>query len=381
MDCRTRYGPKGLEQQLMNTLVIDGSQGEGGGQILRSALSLSVLQQRPIRIERIRAGRAKPGLMRQHLMCVKAAAAISAADVRGAEPGSTTLDFTPNVLVGGSHHFAIGTAGSAMLVLQTVLPPLLRADAPSRITIEGGTHNMLAPSTSFIARCFLPLLARMGADVALEVERVGLFPAGGGRIVATIRPSSLRPIALEERGERRGIGAEALVAAVPEHVALREITRIADRFHLRREHISHVNLGNRTGPGNVLSVWAEHDHVSELATAYGERGVSAETVADRAADALQAWIDSGAVVGEHLADQLLLPMLLAGGGRFVCGEVSGHLATNAALIRRFDAAAVTIEAFGAGTHRVDVAATETWSIECGKSSRIGAPEPGCVDAG
>ena len=338
----------------MDSLIIDGSQGEGGGQILRSALSLAVLQQRPIRIERIRAGRAKPGLMRQHLVCVKAAAAISAADVRGDALGSTTLEFTPNVLVGGSHHFAIGTAGSAMLVLQTVLPPLLRADAPSRITIEGGTHNMLAPSASFIARCFLPLIRRMGAQVQLEVERVGLFPAGGGRVVATIHPSTLAPIALESRGERRGIGAQALVAAVPEHVALREITRVADRFKLRREHITHVDLGNRTGPGNVLSVWVEYDQVSELVTAYGERGVSAETVADRAADALQDWIDSEAVVGEHLADQLLLPMQLAGGGSFVCGEMSGHLETNAELIRRFDAATIEIATCGPRTHRVVV---------------------------
>ena len=346
---------RGEEQEFMDTLTIDGSQGEGGGQILRSALSLAILQQRPIRIERIRAGRAKPGLMRQHLVCVKAAAAISAADVRGAELGSTTLEFTPHVLVGGSHHFAIGTAGSAMLVLQTVLPPLLRAEAPSRVTIEGGTHNMLAPSATFIAQCFLPVLRRMGAQVQLETERVGLFPAGGGRIVATIRPSTLTPIALEARGERCGIGAQALVAGVPEHVALREITRVADRFKLRREHISHIDLGRSTGPGNVLSVWAEYEHASELVTAYGERGVSAETVADRAADELQIWIDSGAVVGEHLADQLLLPMLLAGGGSFVCGEVSGHLATNAELIRRFGAGAIAITPGANRTHRVEVA--------------------------
>ncbi|MBI2397519.1 MAG: RNA 3'-terminal phosphate cyclase [Xanthomonadales bacterium] len=338
-----------MDKQL---LVIDGAQGEGGGQILRTALSLSILEQRPIRIERIRAGRAKPGLMRQHLTCVKAAAAISAADVRGAEPGSTTLEFVPQALVGGAQHFAIGTAGSAMLVLQTVLPPLLRADGPSRITIEGGTHNMLAPSASFIERCFLPILRRMGAEVELEVERVGLYPAGGGRIVAKIAPSALRPLALDARGERRGIGAEALVAAVPEHVALREITRVADRFKLRREQVSHRDLGTRTGPGNVLSVWAEFDQVCELVTSYGERGVAAETVADRAADALQAWLESEAVVGGHLADQLLLPMAMAGGGTFVCGEPSAHLRSNAELINRFDGARIGIRAEGRHAHRV-----------------------------
>lgn len=343
----------------MNTLTIDGSQGEGGGQVLRTALSLSVLQQRPVRIERIRAGRAKPGLMRQHLMCVKAAAAISAADVRGDHLGSTTLDFVPNALVGGAQHFAIGTAGSAMLVLQTVLPPLLRADAPSRITIEGGTHNMLAPSACFLTRCFLPQLARMGAQVSLEVEKIGLFPAGGGRVVAKIVPGVLKPIDIVERGARVGIGAEALIAAVPEHVALREITRVADRFKLRREAISHRDLGHRTGPGNVLSVYAEFEQVCELATAHGQRGVPAETVADQACDALQAWLDSGAPVGEHLADQLLLPMWLAGGGSFITGAVSGHLATNAELINRFDGPQVRIEPVAEGMHRVSVAAART----------------------
>ncbi|MBK8070154.1 MAG: RNA 3'-terminal phosphate cyclase [Rhodanobacteraceae bacterium] len=336
------------------TLTIDGSRGEGGGQILRTALSLSVLQQRPVRIERIRAGRAKPGLMRQHLMCVKAAAAISAADVRGDVLGSTALEFVPNALVGGAQHFAIGTAGSAMLVLQTVLPPLLRADAESRICIEGGTHNLLAPSADFIQRCFLPQLARMGARVSLAVEKVGLFPAGGGRVVAKIVPGALRPVEILERGARIGIGAEALIAAVPEHVALREITRVADRFKLRREALSHRDLGNRTGPGNVLSVHAEFEQVCELATAHGQRGVPAEAVADQACDALQAWLDSGAPVGEHLADQLLLPLWLAGSGGFVTGAVSGHLASNAELINRFEGPQVRIGGLGAGLHHVSV---------------------------
>lgn len=336
-------------------LTIDGSRGEGGGQILRTALSLSVLQRRPIRIERIRAGRAKPGLMRQHLMCVKAAAAISAADVRGDVLGSTALEFVPNALVGGAQHFAIGTAGSAMLVLQTVLPPLLRADAESRICIEGGTHNQLAPSADFILRCFLPQLARMGARVSLSVEKVGLFPAGGGRVVAKIAPGPLAPIVIDQRGARLGIGAEALIAAVPEHVALREITRVADRFKLRREAVSHRDLGNRTGPGNVLSVHAEFEQVCELATAHGKRGVPAETVADQACDALQAWLDNGAPVGEHLADQLLLPLWLAGGGSFITGAVSGHLATNAELINRFDGPRIRIEAVGDQLHRVSIA--------------------------
>jgi RNA 3'-terminal phosphate cyclase (ATP) len=330
-------------------LHIDGSQGEGGGQIMRTALALAILQQRPLRLTRIRAGRARPGLMRQHLACVKAAALISAADVRGAELGSTALDFVPHTLVGGAQHFAIGSAGSAMLVLQTILPPLLRANAPSRITIEGGTHNMLAPSSCFLARCFLPQLRRMGATLSLEVEQVGLFPAGGGRVVATITPSELRPIELTERGARLGFGVEALIASVPEHVALREITRVADRFKLRREQLSHRDLGKRTGPGNVLSVHVDFEQVSELVSAHGARGVPAETVADRACDELERYLESSAVVGEHLADQLLLPMWLAGGGRFHTGAVSSHLSSNAQLINRFEGPQVHIEALASGS--------------------------------
>lgn len=335
-------------------LHIDGAQGEGGGQVLRTALSLSILTRRPIRIERIRAGRAKPGLMRQHLVCVKAAAAIAAAEVEGDALGSTTLCFVPQALAGGSYHFAIGTAGSAMLVLQTVLPPLLRAGCASRVSIEGGTHNQLAPSADFIQRCFVPQLRRMGAALQLEVERVGLFPAGGGRILAHIEPGALQAISIESRGARLGMGAEALIAAVPEHVALRELTRVADRFKLRREQLQHRDLGRGTGPGNVLSVYADYESVSELATAHGARGVPAEMVADEACDALKAWMDSGAPVGEHLSDQLLLPMWLAGGGEFITGAVSGHLGTNAELINRFGGPQVHIEALAQGLHRVRV---------------------------
>lgn len=340
----------------MNPLIIDGSQGEGGGQILRTALSLSLLQRRAIRIERIRAGRAKPGLMRQHLTCVKAAAAISGADVQGAEAGSTKLEFVPWALVGGAQHFAIGTAGSSMLVLQTVLPPLLRADAPSRISIEGGTHNTCAPSSCFVQRCFLPLLQRMGARVSLDVERVGLYPAGGGRVVAHIEPSALTPLRLHERGARRALGAEALIAGVPEHVAVRETALVAERLKLRGDQIRHRDLGRRTGPGNVLSVYAEFEQVCELVTAHGERGLPAETVAERASDALEGYLSSPAVVGEHLADQLLLPLWLAGGGSFLCGPVSGHLSSNAELINAFGGPQIAIDALDAssGLHCVRV---------------------------
>lgn len=324
------------------TIDIDGSQGEGGGQILRTALTLSVLTGRPLRVRRIRAGRAKPGLMRQHLTCVKAAAQISAADVEGAQIGSTEITFNPHVIAAGSHHFSIGTAGSTMLVLQTVLPVLLAADAPSRLSLEGGTHNGMAPTADYIDQCFLPTLARMGARVRMTVERPGFFPTGGGRVVIDVEPAPLQAIALMERGEALGIRAQAVVAGIPLHVALRELTTVADRFKLRREHLSEQQLGGRMGPGNVLTVIARFSKTREVATALGERGKSAERVAGEACDALEQYLDSPAVVGEHLADQLLLPMLIAGGGEFIIDQPSSHLLSNAEVINRVGVGSVTI---------------------------------------
>src|SRR4051812_15499079 len=168
-------------------IEIDGSEGEGGGQILRSALSLSICTGQPFRIVKVRANRDKPGLMRQHLTAVKAAAEICAGDVDGAELGSRALTFRPGKLAAGDYSFAIGTAGSCTLVLQTVLPPLLAAAGESRVRITGGTHNPAAPPFDFLLRSFLPQVVRMGADVSLELVTPGFFPRGGGEIRAHIR--------------------------------------------------------------------------------------------------------------------------------------------------------------------------------------------------
>ena len=162
-------------------ITIDGSAGEGGGQILRSSLALSLVTGQPFRMERIRAKRQKPGLLRQHLTAVEAAKAVGCAEVSGETLGSQTLDFRPGPVTPGNYRFAVGTAGSATLVLQTVLPALLTASDPSTLTLEGGTHNPLAPSFDFLDRCFMPLIHRMGPSVELELKRPGFFPAGGGR--------------------------------------------------------------------------------------------------------------------------------------------------------------------------------------------------------
>lgn len=314
-------------------IQLGGSQGEGGGQILRSALTLSMITGAPFRIERIRAKRRKPGLLRQHLTAIEAAAAISGARVEGALAGSQTLAFAPGAVHGGDYRFAIGTAGSCTLVLQTVLPALWFADAPATLTVSGGTHNPAAPPADFLIRAWLPLMRRMGAAVELELLRHGFYPAGGGEVCARIEPSRLAQLELVERGALRTIHADAIVAAVPGIVARRELEVVARAFNGIDTRIR--ELPQREGPGNALLVEVVHENVSELFTGFGERGVSAEAVANRVVKEVRGYLASGAAVGEHLADQLALPLALSGGGHFTASTRSSHLATNLAVIERF----------------------------------------------
>ena len=314
-------------------IELDGAQGEGGGQVLRSALTLAMITGTPFRIERIRAGRKKPGLLRQHLTAIEAAAAISRAYVDGAAPGSQTLTFAPQTISGGDYRFAIGTAGSCTLVLQTVLPALWFADAPSTLTVSGGTQNPAAPPADFLIRAWLPLMRRMGAVAEIEVLRHGFYPAGGGEVRASVAPSRLAPIELDVRGEFHTMRAEAIVAAVPGNVARRELEVVARAFNGVDTQIR--ELPQREGPGNALLIEVAHEQVTEMFTGFGARGVSAETVANRVVQSMRGYLASGAAVGEHLADQLALPLALAGRGRFTTCTQSSHLATNLAVIERF----------------------------------------------
>jgi len=333
----------------IHPLQLDGSQGEGGGQILRSALALSMLRGRSFRIERIRAGRSKPGLMRQHLTCVRAAAAVCSARVEGDEIGSTQLAFEPGPLRAGDFEFKIGSAGSTMLVLQTILPALLALDAPSTLSFEGGTHTMAAPSTDFIADAFMPLLRRMGAQLNIDVSRHGFFPAGGGQVRVHVTPAPLAPLALLERGEHVAIEATAFVRNLSAHIAERELDVVRRRLKTAVCRIHELPSG--FGPGNALVVRVRHAGVDEVFVGLGVHGVSAESVAEQVCDEVHAYLAHGAPVGEHLSDQLLLPMLVAGGGRFVTGRPSTHLETNAAVIEAFDAARVTIDPDGSDPQR------------------------------
>ena len=338
-------------------LTIDGSFGEGGGQILRTALSLSVRFGRPFRITNIRRRRSPPGLRPQHLAAVRAAAQISDADVVGAEVGSRELTFIPKRVRCGAHELSIGTAGSTTLVLQTLLPALMTARDPSSVRIEGGTHNPLAPTYEFIARAFLPLVEQMGPKIRPRLLRPGFYPRGGGELHVDIDPvPRLAPLRLEERGALRRVAVDVLLAKLPRHIGEREIAVLESALPVAPDAIEIRVIDESLSPGNVVSVELEFEHVTEVFTAIGERGVPAERVASEAAQAASRYWRSGAPIGEHLADQLLVPLALAEAGSFVTCEPTSHTLTNIEIIRRF----VDVE-----IRCTRLADTERWLIAVG----------------
>lgn len=324
-------------------LIIDGSQGEGGGQIFRSSLTLSLCLQQPVRIKNIRAGRRKPGLLRQHLACLRVGRDISDAQITGDALGSTDVVFEPGRVKPGKYPLAIGSAGSTSLVFQTVLLPLLLADGESELCLEGGTHNGSAPSFDFIQLAFLPLMARMGYRAQVALERFGFYPAGGGRWRAQLQPArQLQPLHLTSRGDLMKREAVVTSARIAAHVAERELQQIHKKCHWPAEEL-HQRQVESAGPGNIVSLRVFSQQVTEVIEEVGEKGLSAERVAGRAATELKRYLQSGVPVGEHLADQLLLPMVLGKGGSFTTLQPSAHLLTNIAVIRQFTGADVKVE--------------------------------------
>jgi RNA 3'-terminal phosphate cyclase (ATP) len=292
--------------------------------------------------------------MRQHLTAVQAAAAVGAATVRGAEIGATTLEFAPATLRGGAHQFNIGSAGSATLVLQTVLPALLLAPEPSTVVVEGGTHNPLAPPFEYLHAVYLPLLVRMGADVTATLERHGFYPSGGGRVRVAVRPAGrLRPLTLVERGAATGRQARALFAGLPFAVARRELDTVRARLGWEAGECVPREVES-PGPGNAVEVELRFEEVTELFTACGERGVRAETVAETVVAEVERYLASTAPVGAHLADQLLLPCALAGGGSFVATETTPHFDTQCAVLERFLPCRVARTQLAPSACRIDV---------------------------
>ncbi len=337
-------------------LTIDGSIGEGGGQILRTSLALSLITGKPFRIEKIRAGRRSPGLLRQHLTSVQAAAEIGQANAVGAAIGSQQLTFTPGKITSGEYHFAIGTAGSTTLVLQTVLPALMMVAGTSRLTLEGGTHNPFAPPFEFLEKAFLPLLKRMGTQVEARLINYGFYPAGGGNLDVTIHGTrQLEQMELPARGEIKRREAKVVLCHLPRNIAERELNIVQKKLSWPKKWHQVETPTNAIAPGNFVSLEIESEQVTEVFTGFGERNVAAEAVADQAALAARRYLASEAAVGEYLADQLLLPMALAGRGSFTTLPPSRHTITNIEIIKKFLDIPITCEQM---TNRV-------WRIQIG----------------
>lgn len=320
----------------MPPITIDGSLGEGGGQILRTILAMSIVIGRPFRLFNIRAARNNPGLQPQHLAAVNAATVISHARVQGNEKDSQELLFEPSTATPGDYFFSVGTAGSTSLVLQTLLPALMLANEPSSLIIEGGTHNPLAPPFDFLEYAFLPLLNRMGPTISATLERPGFAPKGGGRLHVVIQPSTcLKPLNLTERGQLLSQYAMVWLSHLPEHIAKRELAVIQRSLDYDDGQLKFSPVVNAYGPGNMVSIIVESENITECFTAFGQRGLPAEQVAENAVNQVKRYLAAGVPVGPFLADQLLLPLAIAGNGSFVTVNPSSHMLTNREVIRAF----------------------------------------------
>lgn len=337
-------------------ITIDASMGEGGGQIVRSSLALSAITGQAVHLTNIRAGRKKPGLMRQHLTAVTAAAQICGGHVDGASVGATKIRFTPGSIRAGEYTFRIGTAGSANLVLQTVMPVLLFADGPSQIVVEGGTHNVSAPPWDFLEQAYFPALAAMGHCVGGGLQAYGFYPAGGGCVRVAIDPalpSTLTPLDWQSRGALRTIEATAMIAKLPIDIANRELATLKNKLGLTDDQL-HIAEKSSVGPGNMLSVMLNYEHARAMFCGFGQRGVSAERVAGGLAQKVVHFKNTDVAVTEHLADQLILPMALGAGGVFTTQRPSAHFTTHAEVIDRFLGPVVRTEDIGEGAFRVRV---------------------------
>lgn len=336
-------------------LTIDGSFGEGGGQIIRTSLALSLITGKAFRVEHVRANRDKPGLRQQHLTAVNAAAEIGHAKVEGAAVGSKDFTFIPGTVTPGDYVFNIGTAGSSTLVLQTVLPPLMIAAGPSILRIEGGTHNVHAPPYEFLERTFLPLVRRIGPQVEIELERYGFYPPGGGRFSVLIEPSGeYHRLDLLKRGDIRARRARALIVNLPASMAERELNVIKEKLGLTDDELFAEITDNAISRGTAAMVELESDQLIEVFSRIGERGVRAETIAENAADEALAYLATDAPVDEHLADQLLLPLALCKGGSYTTGVLSLHTQTNIEVIRKFLEVEISVTQSKNGTWTIDV---------------------------
>jgi RNA 3'-terminal phosphate cyclase (ATP) len=324
-------------------LTLDGSHGEGGGQVLRTALSLAVALGRPVRLVRIRARRRKPGLQPQHLAVVRALAMISDGEVSGDALGATELTFVPRGLRAGAYRFDVGTAGSVSLLFQALLPPLTLARAPSRLALVGGTHVPMAPVAHYLIEVFLPALGEAGVEADLTLRRWGWYPAGGGEIEATVAPAQGRGFRLVPPARDAPLHGLSAVSRLPRSIAERQRDRALARLGAASvaADIAVEEVAGARGPGTLLFL-ATRGRAGFFAL--GRRGVPAERIADEAVEALLAHRTSGAAVDEHLADQLVPVLALArAGSEYTCPRITLHLRTVAWVVEQLAPVRVVLE--------------------------------------
>ncbi|MHC4160491.1 MAG: RNA 3'-terminal phosphate cyclase, partial [Planctomycetota bacterium] len=321
----------------METIIIDGSTGEGGGQILRTSLTLSCITGKSLHIENIRAARRNPGLARQHLSCVQAACKICDGRAQGATKGSQVLDFQPGSVQSGDCHFDIGSAGSASLVIQTILPALFLADKSSTVAVTGGTHNPWAPPFDFLNEAFLPAIATAGFQVSCKLIKYGFFPAGGGKISFNIQPwqeSKGKIIDLCAPNNEPHIYSRIYTAKLPEHVAQRQ-RKLLLNSNLNIHNVEHIDVKESDGPGNCALIQICGRERTTIFTSFGMRGKPSEKVTGEVTSLAKDFLASEAAVDRFLADQLLIYMALAKAGSFTTNELSSHLKTNMEVINKF----------------------------------------------
>ena len=334
---------------------IDGRRGEGGGQVLRTSLALSIITGKPLKMSNIRSRRQKPGLLRQHLTAVKAAAEISDAKVTGAELGSTSLTFIPGPVKAGDYSFKIGSAGSTTLVLQTILPPLMFASGKSTVEVEGGTHNMMAPPFDFLEKSFAPQLKKQGVNLKLNLKRYGFYPAGGGILSVEVKPvKKLKAINLQEKGEFLERKCRAIVSAIPVEVSERELKKVAQKLNWTGEELQTEEVERPLGPGNVVLFELCYENVTEVISSFGDKRTTAEKVASSGVEKVRAYLKSNSPVGEYLADQLLIPMALAGKSSILCTTLSSHTKTNIEVIQDFLDLEFSVEKLAASEYLISV---------------------------
>ena len=318
-------------------LVIDGSVGESGEQVLRSALTLSMVTRRPFRMERIRSGRGLPGLTPTLIDAVHAAVAVCNAEVSGDVPGSTSLSFRPRAIRGGAHALTLASGGSTTLVLEMLAPALLRATEPTRLRLEGGTHAPGGPSHEFVALAWVEAMRAMGASIDVTLEQPGFGHPGAPRGVlsAVVQPGAIGRFEREVRGPERTRRASVLAAGIAESVVERELRIARERLGLARDHLRRITLDPSLGPGNVFTVEFEHAAGTSVFVSFGERALRPEQVAELAIGRALAFHESDAAVEAHLASQLLLPMAIGKGGVFTTTEPSPRATAQIALLERF----------------------------------------------